>query len=258
MSSDSSQWGFQKFSDSNEIRLHWDGLTIRVLKRGSDLLLMENRGDPHASLQLGADPESDFRRYAFEKPIDAVRIQPITPDRPIVVQPLHPLRLAPNAKVDFYVSIPIDIQLSTGATERSEKLERIRGGIHSDTWFGDQVAGLLGYAIKSRARRECIDIDSEKTARAICKIQIHNKSAEQLHCAKLCIQLDHCSLWQSGNTLWASLINIRFHGADHLSAVDYSEKPPPEAIGATQIAPPIEEPLQGLIRRTFASLGTLT
>ena len=126
MSSDGTQWGLLKFSEEKEIRLEWERLCIRILQRGQDLLLVENRGDTSTGIQLGADPEQDFRRYAFEKPINAVRAEPRTPERPLVVQPLHPLRLAPKAEVDFYVSVPLDIQLSTGSRQTNEALERIR------------------------------------------------------------------------------------------------------------------------------------
>jgi hypothetical protein len=255
MPSNTSHWGLLKFSEQKEIRLEWAGLRIRIIKRGSDLLLVENRGDTPSGVQLGADPESDFRRYAFENPVEAIHVQPLTPERPLVVQPLHPLRLAPKAKVDFYVSIPVDIQLSTGESNSGDTLERIRGEILSDTWFGDQMSGSLCYAIKSRARRECTEINAETTARAICKIHIQNKSTELLHCTKFCIRLDHCHLWQSGSSIWTSPVQIRFNGSDQLSAIDYSEKPPSEALDAKKIADAIEKPLSGLIRRTFAGLG---
>jgi hypothetical protein len=255
MSSDAPHWGLLKFSEQKEIRLEWERLCIRILKKENDLLLVENRGDTRTSIQLGADPESDFRRYAFENPVEFVRVQPRTPDRPLVVQPLHPLRLAPQAKVDFYVSVPLDIQLSTGDGKSTEELERIRSEILSDTWFGDQLSGVLCYALKSRARRECPVINSEKSARAICKIKIHNKSAEQLHCTKFCIRLDHCHLWQSGAGLWTPPIDIRYNGSSQHSAIDYNTGAPSEASGATKIAEAPEAPLSGLIRRTFAGLG---
>lgn len=251
-----SQWGLLQFADQKEIRLQWERFRVRLLKRGSDLLLVENRGEAQTGVQLGADPEADFRRYAFENPVDAIRVQPRTPDRPLVVQPLHPLRLAPRAEVNFYVSVPVDIQLSTVHRKQDELLERLRAEILSDTWFGDQVGGVLCYAIKSHARRECPTIDSEHTARAICKIRIHNKSVEQLHCVKFCLRLDHCHLWQTGTALWTSPVNIRFHGSDHLSAIDYSDEAPNETKGAQKIAEAIEAPLSGLIRRTFAGLGS--
>jgi hypothetical protein len=178
------------------------------------------------------------------------------PDRPIVVHPLHPLRLAPKAHVDFYVSIPVDIQLLTGELENQETLERIRSEILSDTWFGDRVGGVLCYAVKSRARRECPPRESAQNTRAICKVQIINKSKEQLHCTKFCLRLNHCHLWQHGTSLWTSPVNVRYNGSDQLSAIDYSEKAPVEAVGAVKIAEAEEAPLSGLIRRTFAGLGT--
>jgi hypothetical protein len=255
MSSDNSPWGLLKFSNQKEIRLQWDQLRIRVIKRGSDLLLVENRGNTPSGVQLGADPESDFRRYAFQHPVEAIHVQPHTPDRPLVVHPQHPLRLAPKAKVDFFVSIPLDVQLFAGEKESVEAIERIRGEILSDTWFGDLASGVLCYAIKSRARRECPAINSGNIARALCKVEIHNKSTEQLHCTKFCLRLDHCHLWQSGPSLWTSPVHIRFNGNDQLSAIDYSEKAPPEASDAKKIAEAVEAPLHGLIRRTFAGLG---
>jgi hypothetical protein len=169
---------------------------------------------------------------------------------------LHPLRLAPKAVVDFFVTIPVDIQLSTGAKTKSQPLERLRSEILSDTWFGDQIGGVLCYALKSRARRECPTLSSEQSARLLCKIRIHNQSLEQLHCTRFCLRLDHCHLWLSDSILWSSPIHIRFHGSDQLSAIDYSEKAPPEAKDAIKVAEAVEAPLRGLIRRTFAGLGS--
>lgn len=248
-------WGVVQFFEQKEVRLEWERLRIRVIKRGSDLLLIEQR-DEVEEIEFGADPEAEFRRYAFQSPVDTIQVRPRMADRPIVVHPLHPLRLAPKANVDFYVSIPVDIQLSTGDQEKGHDLERIRSEILSDTWFGDQISGVLCYATKSRARRECPAIGDAQSTRAICKVQIHNKSTEQLHCTKFCLRLNHCHLWQCGNSLWTSPVNVRYNGSDQLSAIDYSEKAPVEASGAVKIAEAEEAPLSGLIRRTFAGLST--
>lgn len=256
MSIDISHWGLVQFSKQKEVRLEWERLRIRVIQRGSDLLLVEHRGTSE-TVQPEADPESDFRRYAFQNAVDTIQVHPRMPDRPIVVQPLHPLRLAPKAHVDFYVSIPVDIQLATGERESRQNLERIRSEILSDTWFGDQMGGVLCYAVKSRARRECPSSESVQSNRAICKVQITNKSTEQLHCAKFCLRLNHCHLWQHGGALWTSPVDVRYNGSDQLSAIDYSEQPPAEAHGAVQIAEAEDPPLRGLIRRTFAGLGTV-
>ncbi|MGJ8641282.1 MAG: DUF432 domain-containing protein [Opitutaceae bacterium] len=251
MPSDPVLWRNYRFADQKEIRLERDHLCVRLLQRGNDLLLVEKRGENLGQVQLGADPEADFRRYAFQRPIKEVRVLPRTLNRPLVVQPIHPLRLAPNAKVDFYVSSPVDIQLSVPADPEDEPIETIRSEILSDTWFGDQLAGTFCYALKSRARRDWQSIDLSKSVRAICKVTINNESAEQLHCKKFCLRLDHCHLWLSENRLWTSPITIRYHGGDQLSAIDYSEKAPKEAVGAEQIADANEDPEQGLIRRTF-------
>ncbi|TVP75640.1 MAG: DUF432 domain-containing protein [Puniceicoccaceae bacterium] len=258
MSSGKTPWGALKFADQKEIRLEWAQLQIRLIRRGSDLLLVEQRGNSEI-VQLGDDPESDFRRYAFERAIHTIYVQPRMPDRPIVVQPLHPLRLAPKANVDFYVSIPVDIQISTNraeGAEGTENLERIRSELLSDTWFGDRTAGVLCYSTKSRARREAPSVDTAISTRAVCKVCIHNKSNEQLHCTKFCLRLNHCHLWQSGQAIWTSPVDIRYNGSEQLSAIDYSEQAPPELVGAIKIADAPDPPATGLIRRSFASLST--
>lgn len=254
-----SNWDTIEFPEQNVINFEWEDLAIRIIRRESDLLLLENLEGADVPSEHGAVLDTGYKRYAFQAPVKKIRAEPRTPDRPLVVHPLHPLCLAPNAKVVFYVSIPVDIQLLTQTTGDFEELECIRGEILSDTWFGDQISGILCYALISRARRECPTIDSDKTARAICKIEINNKADEQLQCEKFCIRLDHCHLWKSGSSLWTSPINIRYNGSDQLSAIDYSDKAPTEADKAVKVAKAKEEPLRGLIRRTFAGLGnTLT
>lgn len=250
-----SKWGSLEFSDQKELRLEWEGFSIRLIRRDSDLLLVEKRGDEATGELQEADPDKDFQRYAFEKPVTSIRVQPATPARPLVIQPLHPLKLAPKATVDFYVSIPVDVQLSTMIAKEAVPLECLRSEILSDTWFGDQVSGVLCYAIKSRARRECPSIDSEKTPRALCKIEIQNTSSEHLPCEKFCIRLERCHLWRAAGTIWTSPIKIRYRGTDHLSTIDYSDSAPEEAKNPIRITTAKEEPLSGVIRRTFAGLG---
>lgn len=255
MSSDATQWGLLEFEELKELRLVWERLRIRLIQRGCDLLLVEIRDDREI-VELGADPESDFRRYAFQQSINNLLVEPRLPDRPVVVQPLHPLRLAPKAEVDFYVSLPVDIDLSTEIRGDAQPIERIRSELLSDTWFGDQINGVLCYAVKSRARRESPPSEAGTGNRAICQIRIHNKSAEQLHCSRFCLRLNHCHLWQSGQTLWTSPVTIRYNGSEQLSSVDYSDKAPAELQDAIKVVDAEDPPITGLIRRTFATLGT--
>lgn len=256
MPSASSIWKEYRFEDQNEIRLQLDALRLRIVRQGNDLLLVERRDLSAAEQEaLNLEKDSEFRRYAFENRVDALHLLPKTPDRPIVVRPQRPLILAPNAKVEFYVSFPADLCLEAISGEQRTQLIRLRSEILSDTWFGDQMAGVLCYSLKSRARRQRPEVVCETNARVIGKIRIYNESAEQLDCEKFCLRLSHCHLWQSEGELWTSPIAIRFHGAEHLSAIDYSEKPPPELKNAHQIMKAEEPPLGGLIRRTFAMAG---
>lgn len=255
MPDNETNWGPLQFGEAKELRLQWERLRIRLIRRGNDLLLVEIRDDREI-VKLGEDPESDFRRFAFERAVETVQVEPRMPNRPVVVQPLHPLRLAPKAQVDFFVSIPVDIQLSSQAGDRTEAIERLRSEVLSDTWFGDQITGVLGYALKSRARRERPSLEDASVARALCQIRIHNRSTEQLHCTRFCLRLDHCHLWQSDRALWTSPISIRYNGSDQLSALDYSDQAPDGLSHAVKIAEAKEPPLTGLIRRTFASLST--
>ncbi|NBB77834.1 MAG: DUF432 domain-containing protein [Verrucomicrobia bacterium] len=254
------QWGLHEFRDQKEIRLNWARLRVRLIRRDRDLLLVEIRDDREI-VELGDDPESDFRRYAFERNLRAIRVLPMMPDRPILVQPLHPLRLAPKAEVEFYLSIPVDIQLSTpvpGPTDPAlfEPLERLQSEILSDSWFGDQIQGVFCYALKSRARRERPQLESGSDSRAICKIKIENSSEVQLHVSKFCLRLERCHIWQKDNELWSSPIHIRYRGTDQLTAIDYYETAPEELGDCTRIADAEKDPTENLISRTFSGIGS--
>jgi hypothetical protein len=255
MTSDSKIWTTHRFDENREIRLNLESLQVRITRRGNDLLVVERRRSEEDAEEEQAFPETDFRRYAFEYPVDRVMVSPRTPGRALVVQPAHPLWLASKARVDFYISIPVDIELSASVGKQDQPLERLRSAILSDTWFGDELSGVLCYALKSRARRERSDNERIPPGRALCKLQIHNESEEQLHCTKFCLRLDHCHLWLNQEQLWTSPVRIRFRGQEQMSAVDYSAEAPSEAKGARCVAEAIESPLSGLIRRTFAFAG---
>ncbi|HKK19504.1 MAG TPA: hypothetical protein VJ952_12575, partial [Opitutales bacterium] len=120
MTTPSSLWTSYPFDEKREIRIDLEDLRVRIARRGSDLLLMERRCAEEDDEAGASFPETDFRRHAFEYPVDSVAVAPRTPERALVVQPAHPLLLAPKARVDFFVSVPVDLQLSAVTGKKEE------------------------------------------------------------------------------------------------------------------------------------------
>ncbi len=256
MSEKQSPWGAHSFGTERRITLPLGRIAIRCLRRGSDLLVRETRIQGPGEAPVDNIDESTARRYAFDQPVETVEAHPRTPSRPLLVRPRQSLVLGPGARVLFFVTIPIEVQLDATIGTKKHRIERLPSEILSDTWFGDTVEGVLCFGLKSRARRDREELGSREASRCICTLDIVNESQDPLRCEKFCLRLEHCKLWTDPTGLWTSPVRIRYRGTGQLSAIDYDSGPPEASSNARLVAeaetPP---PQRGLLRRTFAYTG---
>jgi len=246
-----------------EVDFRFNALHLRIVRDDQDLLLFEwresahgkNPGKHHESEEEEEEP--GYRRYAFEKAVKRIQILPRTPARPLVVRPRQPLFLVPGSRVVFYVRFPLDLEIKAMVGSDEHILERIQSDILSDTWFGDPMSGIFGYALKSRARRSPPGDEDRVPGIAVCRIGIHNDSAETFKCEKFCLRLEHCRLWHRKNEVWTSPLHIRYRGPDYLSSIDYRDIPPDNLPGAELISEAVEVPTRNLVSRTFSFTGLI-
>jgi hypothetical protein len=204
------------------------------------------------------EPPEDltWTRWALEEKQNTVELNPVLPDRPVVVRPETSFWLTKNAKARIYVRIPLWIQINL-AGRKTNALTEIPIVILSNTWFGNFFEGELCYWISSGARRQ-IEVDPQRTYLVICPIQLINNSDEDLLVEKICLRVMNLSLFDEVGQLWSDEIRISYEGKKEGSQIKASGKSPSEAKSAKLISLPREPIKHSLTAKTFASILELS
>lgn len=249
-------WKDYPACEETDIRVSAGPLELIFGRRGHDWLMAEIREDaaPQADSAEHSPWDSGFQRFAFEEDVETIFLRPRMPNRPVVVRPLHPLTIAPGAKVEFYISLPVDAQVYARLRSgRQMTIARLPTERLSDTWFGNTVEGTFAYSLKSRARRELHEISEIAPNRVICPLRISNASADPLPCDKFCLRLQHCRIWsEPSGRMRASAITLRFHGGEQMTTADYESAAPDKA---TLLMEADQPATRNLLQRSFGLHG---
>jgi hypothetical protein len=184
---------------------------------------------------------------------ETLRIQPVMPDRPLVVSPPARFAIASQETVVLYVRIPVWVRLFSGdppALLREIPTVRMR-----DTWSGPTPKeGELGYA----SEEDSFPSPDEKPLaphQAVCSVRVSNRAPAFLPIEEIRIPLPQLSLYSdSTSRLWTSLVSLEREPDNDLAALHVFEEPPPEARGTARITEPRVPLERSRIVRVFGSL----
>jgi hypothetical protein len=185
----------------------------------------------------------------------AIRLQPVFPDRPVIVLPEFPFRLVPGADVKIYTRIPVNVMI-TAAGKARRQLTEVPSVIMAKTWFGAFTEGEACFWLTTRARR-AVTGEIFLPHLVVCPIHIKNNSDAELHVEKLAIRVQRMSIFNLDNKLWSDNIEIHQKGAGDHSDVHMTGKIPDEAKGAELIAAPRTPLKKSFAERTFKILHDL-
>lgn len=212
-------------------------------------------GDEKHAVSDHPPEEIEWSRWAVGRPQQEVRIIPLFPDRPVVVKPENPFRVAKGARAKIYVRVPLWLRLELTTREALSLIE-IPTVVLSNTWFGTYTEGELCYWISSGARRQ-IEPDPTRSYLAICPIQISNRSDGELQVEKLCLRVGGLSLFSYKGQLWSDETVVAYRGGVEPSQVEATGRPPAEAPEAELVTRPRNPVRKRLSVRTFASFREL-
>lgn len=232
------------------------------------LTLWLRRTDQEWHLAVRRAPEADTGHHEPAEPDDAlewlrwtageeanvVRLLPQMPDRSVVVRPESPIQIPPGHEALFYVSIPVWVKVAVGEGTPTVLCEQ-PAVILSNTWFGDPMSGELCYSLQTRARR-AVDASQASPHRAVCPVRIRNTHEELLAFERLCIRVEHLTLYDGQRQMWTNGISVRFRGDEHPSLVEYDPGPTAALDVGDVLAEPRVPPSSGLLKRSFASLSS--
>jgi hypothetical protein len=197
-----------------------------------------------------------WRRWVLESGASSVALVPRMPDRSVVVQPDMPMRVPPNQRALFFVTIPLWIAVTVGEADRVTLCELATTAL-SGTWFGDPTSGELCYSLRSRAKR-AVEPAERAVHSAVCPVHLSNASAAPLEVQHFCIHSEHLSLFRVPGRMWTNEVDVVYQGGDQDSQVATVRGAPQIEGEATLASPPRTVAEQGLMRKSFRILRSLT
>lgn len=173
----------------------------------------------------------------------------------MVVTPDEPFRLVHGAQARIFVRVPLWVKVAV--EPGSSHLLDTPSVVMSDTWWGDTMEGELGYWLTTSARR-ALESHHFEPQLAITVLHMENDSGEDLLVDRLSLRVIHLSLFRRGHEIWSEETRVLYQGDDAGSHVEMTGRPPEEASGAEQWAPPRTPAPRGLKARTFARLKAIS
>ena len=232
--------------------------SLYLKNHGVDLLLapfyQEEMVDVLVWINNPPEPKAlEWKRWAVGMDHVSFRLRPCLPDRPLVVHARRPFVLPAGDKALFYVHIPVSVTVhSRDANGRGafKRLDTFPSVILSETWFGDMVSGVFCYALKSPARRLLEDIPNEAN-RALCSVEVHNKSRYPLDYHKICLHTQYLNVYQGAKSLWTNQVHVEYFGPDQMSQLRYDSRAPRQAESPKLLTPAAQSPEENFFSRTF-------
>ena len=245
-------WGEYTIEGSGTLAVRVGPLSLWFRVRGNEIWIA------HTATGEGApepkDEEAWTRWAAVENP-RTVRLLPVFPDRPVVVEPELKFKLLTQAQARIFVRVPLWVRVEVG--NPGVTLIELPTLEMSDTWFGGFMDGELCYWLPTTARRE-VTPELFQDHLALCPIQLVNQSIAILNVEKIALRVVHLSLFSSDGGFWADETRVRYQGDEEGSQIDMSGRAPAEAVSASLTTRPRVTRLKTFGTRTFARLRALS
>ncbi len=179
-----------------------------------------------------------------------IRLRPVCPPRSVVVRPESQVSLFPGQSTDFYIGLPLWLELSTPKDEVA--LCELPAVKLSNSWFGEPTHGELCYAMRTLACSRAEDLIT-RIHRAICPLQVRNASDDLLTFERICLRCRHLNIFFMRGRYWTNQVRLTHLGQNEWSRVVYGAAPPAAGGEATLVTPPREP-----IKRGFLGSSLLT
>jgi hypothetical protein len=249
-------WGEYEIPLNKMISWSIGDLKIWCVQEENELKIAYKHMDPEKRKSVSKVPNDiKWNRWALSETDTKIRITPVMPDRPVVVEPENHFRLIVGMTAKIYIRVPIWVKLQAIGKKKIDLID-IPSIILSNTWFGSFFEGELCYWISSGARRE-IEPSLDRPYMAITPVQLINKSEEEFLVEKLCIRVPNLSLFYSDSQLWTDEMKLFYRGKHYVSEIEVGVRSPGEAGKTELISAPRKALKKTIAAQSFASLKDL-
>jgi len=247
------RWANRTLNDGEWLRADFSDLSIVVWNAYEEwrvaVLSDEQKGLAQSGVTEDLPEGLEFERWDNDPNDNTFAFRPTYPPMPVVARPLSILNLSPKASASFFVGIPAWIEVMAECQGKVISLTAFPTVELSKTWHGNHLAGNLGYALKTYARR-VFEPEAWPLYDIVCSFNVVNEGEKMMPFNRLYLQTDHLSVFEGEGRLWSNAARIRSGGkVEDLSDVTYGNRPTKPYDEAKEIT----EPRKGKVRRSTMS-----
>ena len=178
-----------------------------------------------------------LERFASGTDGDTVKIEPRTPDRPVVARPRTPLHLLPGQQTRIYISSPVWVEILVG--EQARAVRELPVKRLSDTWIGANTRnGEIGYGLKTFARSRLDEVQVMEH-RMVTPVVVQNWAEDLLLVERMNLPTPYLSIYHNEkNELWTETVTLSHSEGSGMATLDLKIGPPTEAGESSQISRP--------------------
>ncbi len=236
-----------------EVHRHRIGpLTIFLRKLLNEIWVASSRDEKRKGEPDNLPDKPEWVRMALPGEFRVIRLAPVLPDRPVVIDTEHAYRFMSQTRTKVYSRIPAFVRI-TPASREDLIIAEIPSVVLSETWFGIFTEGELSYSLSSTARRILTD-DLLEPYLVVCPMEIRNNSSDELKFEKVCLRADRLSIYAKDNALWADETVITYNGMDSETHMEMKGVVPGEAAGASLVSRPRSPVKRSMGLKTFKLL----
>lgn len=248
---------------SNGTSRYWEfgNLRLWVRKAGREWQTCSDYADTITDTPVFGDMvdepvEGGWNRYISGNE-SLLQMQPVLPDRPVIVRPEEPLKILSGAGAELYLYLPVWLEAGSLVEKDRRPLAEFPGERLSSSWFGDMKSGELCYSFREYLRPRPFSPAGVPWF-AVCPLTIKNASQTTLDFQRFCLRCVHLTLYTGRDNLYTNEIQVRFSGEDQVSQVVFSSKPPDAGEPVQVIAKPRTPYSSNILKKSFGFLKTLT
>lgn len=253
-------WGEHRLPEEGRLDLEIGPLSLWVQFRSGEIWLAhEGANWTRRAEPVEHEPPSEgegWTRWPVPRDTSGVHLSPLFPPRTLVVKPELSFRLPPRSSARIYVRVPLWAGVET-VGQQQVALTELPSVLLSDTWWGQYHDGELCYWLPTSARRS-VPRESISPHHAVCPLELHNRSEEELEVEKVALRVAHLSLFRDEAGLWSDVTRVQYRGEAEGSEVDVSGRPPEESGSTTRVSGPRTPSAKGFRARTFGRLWSLS
>jgi hypothetical protein len=251
-------WSVRRIGEDRVTLARLGALRLWVARADKEWGYAFEHGEPSTIQDIAQVPEDvvprelEWTNMLFRDAPREFAFRAVTPDRPVVVKPAHPVSIPPGETGTFFVPVPVFVRMLLIEGREEQVLGTVPSRPLSDTWFGTTTEGVLCYSLPCPAGMDIGQLEP-LPHQIICPLEVQNRSDDLLMFEKLCLRPGYVGLYCGNTHLWSSTIRIQNEGLFSSTTIRYGGGMPPFEEGLVQISKPEKREEKGLHRLTFSS-----